>query len=182
MRSDSRQAGVTLVELAVAIAVLAIIMTMAVPSFRDFRERQAIKGAAEAIVSTIGLAKAEAIKRDRFVRLQFTQWGEGVCAGATEDLAGGCDCSANKCELASSAEQQRDLKRIVLAKAPNFGGKSHFVIDPKTGTLQDLGAAGTLQIKSEGGYLVEVGVNAVARATVCVPKDAKSLPGVKPCA
>lgn len=182
MRTDPRQAGVTLVELAVAIAVLAIIVSMAVPSFRDFRERQAIKGAAESLVSTIGLARAESIKRDKRVRVQFTQWGGGVCAGATLDVATGCDCTANKCGLASSAESHRDLKRIQLASSPSFGGNSHFVIDPKTGTLVDPGAAGSLQLKSEGGYVLEIAVNAVAKAAICVPTDAKTLPGVKPCA
>lgn len=174
-----RQAGVTLVELVVAIAVLAIIVAMAVPSFTDFRERQAIKGAAEAMVSTVGLARAEAIKRDRRVSLTFTEWGTGVCAGAALG-SDGCDCSKGECSLASSAESERDLKRIQLAS--DAGTLPVFVIDSKTGTLTDPADAGSLQLKSEGGYVVQVAVNIVGRTTICVPAGGKTLPGVKPCA
>lgn len=182
MHTVNTQQGVTLVELVVTIAVLAILVTLASPSLTDFAERQAIKGAAESIVGVIAQAKEEAVKRDKPVRVEFTAWGAGVCAGAIEGSSTACDCSQNTCPLASSAESERDLKRIKLASAPAFGGGTFFVIDPKTGTLLDPGATGSLQLSTAGGYTVQVSVNALARPAICVPSGNKVLPGVQPCA
>lgn len=182
VHTASSQQGVTLLELIVTIAVLAILVTLATPSLKDFAERQAIKGAAENIVSVIAQAKEEAVKRDKPVRVEFTAWGEGVCVGAIEGSATACDCSNNTCPLVSSAESERDLKRIRLGSAPAFGGSSFFVIDPKTGTLLDPGATGSLQLTTDGGYTVQISVNAVARPSICVPSGDKALPGVQPCA
>lgn len=174
------QSGVTLIELVVAIAILAILAVLAAPSFSDFAERQALKGAANNIVGVIVLAKEEAAKRDKLVRVEFHALGSGVCVGAVLGT-GSCDCSAGKCPLASSGESARDVKRVTLVGTPSFGSDAGFVIDPKTGGLLDFADTGSVQLETSRGYGVTVNVNAMARANVCVPSGKKDLPGVKPC-
>ena len=94
MLKSKKQSGVTLIELAVTMIVLAILVVMAAPSFSDFAERQAIKGAANSIVGVIAQAQEEAAKRDQPVRVEFHTLGTaGVCVGAIVGTAA-CDCSS----------------------------------------------------------------------------------------
>ncbi|MGE8319435.1 MAG: GspH/FimT family pseudopilin [Comamonas sp.] len=55
--------GFTLIELMATIAVLAIILTLAAPSFRQLLEAQRIRATAFDVVSDLILARSEALKR-----------------------------------------------------------------------------------------------------------------------
>ena len=177
------QSGVTLVELMVTIAVLAILVTLAAPSFTDFAERSALRGAADNVVGVIAAAKEEAIKRDRLVRVDFKAVTTGFCVGAVVVAgasAAGCDCSAASCAVASYPESARDLHRVTMTGSPVFGADAGFVIDPKTGTLVDLSDGGEIVLGTSRGYAATVRVNAMGRASICTP-GAKGLAGVKAC-
>lgn len=56
-------AGFTLVELMVTIAVLAIVLAIAIPSFQDFLRRNRVAAEANNIVSAFAYARSEAVKR-----------------------------------------------------------------------------------------------------------------------
>lgn len=173
--------GVTLIELVVTIAVLAILVTLAVPSFRDLSERRALKGVADGIISAIALAKEEAIKRDQDVRVDFANFGNAVCVGAST-AAAACDCTtAGSCPVVAYPSQTGDLRMVKTKTAPAFGGSGGFEIDPKTGMLADPTDAGELELETPLGYAVKVQVNAMARARMC-SSGTKPIPGVKTCA
>lgn len=185
-----KQQGVTLIELMVTLAVLAVLVTLAAPSFAEFRERQALRGVADNLVATLGLAKEEAVKRDSWVRVDFKALGDGVCMGAklvTTAGDAGCDCTdtdaATACDVALFPEVQSDLKRVRLTSGSiDFDADSGFVIDPKTATMAEFDGVGGLQLVTQREYKVDFRVNALARPTVCTPSGAtKSLPGVAAC-
>jgi type IV fimbrial biogenesis protein FimT len=56
-------AGFTLVELLVTIVVAAILLAVAVPSFRDYQASQQVRSTTADLVSAINLARSEAVKR-----------------------------------------------------------------------------------------------------------------------
>lgn len=60
-KQSRRQAGVTLVELMIAMAVLAIILVIAVPSFRESTANAAMRGTAMDLTSAINAARADAV-------------------------------------------------------------------------------------------------------------------------
>jgi type IV fimbrial biogenesis protein FimT len=70
-----RQGGVTVVELIFALALMAILMPIAVPSFTLWLERYRVRGAAEAIHAGIQLARAEALSRNASVRFSLSANG-----------------------------------------------------------------------------------------------------------
>jgi len=62
-------AGFTLVELVVTITIFAILVSMAVPSFRDAALGSQVRSMANALVASAALARSEAIKRNRAVTM-----------------------------------------------------------------------------------------------------------------
>ena len=171
--------GVTLIEMAVTILVLAIIVAFAIPSYRDLSERRALQGVANGLISAIATAKDESIKRDQVVWVQFSNLGKGVCVGAS--TTAGCDCSTvGSCPLDVFPNEARELRMVELKTAPAFNGSgTGFSIDPKTGTLSDPTNTGEVELKTSLGYAVKVRVNAMARPRMCA--SGKAMPGVKTC-
>lgn len=61
---QAKEAGLTLVELLITIAILGILASLAVPSFREFIAGQRIRTATFDIMAMYTLARSEAIKRN----------------------------------------------------------------------------------------------------------------------
>lgn len=59
------QSGFTLIELVVTISVAAILLTLAVPSFRSTIQNNRVTGQANEFLTSLTLARSEAIKRGR---------------------------------------------------------------------------------------------------------------------
>lgn len=84
--------GFTLIELLVTIALGAIIMTLAVPSFSSYIRTQRVRAASEGLYSSLTLARAEAIKRNAEVTLapkvegDWSQGWEITTAGVNAPL------------------------------------------------------------------------------------------------
>ena len=72
--------GFTLVELIVAMAVLAILLTLAAPNFSRWIRNTKIRTAAESIQTGLHAARAEALKRNTVVRFQLTDTMDASCS------------------------------------------------------------------------------------------------------
>jgi len=77
--------GFTLLELMVAIAVLAILATVGVPSFRALIQNNRVTTQANELVSALSFARTEAVKRGRNVEVVITQLGDGWNARVAVD-------------------------------------------------------------------------------------------------
>jgi type IV fimbrial biogenesis protein FimT len=82
--SRRRQRGVSLVELMLGLAILAILLFMGVPAFTDTLQNYQIRTAAEATVSGLQMARNEALRRNMSVRFQLVN-----------SLDADCDLSSN---------------------------------------------------------------------------------------
>lgn len=58
---SSRQLGMTLIELAIAMAVLALVLAMAIPSFSQISANSALRGTAMDLVMAVNTARAESV-------------------------------------------------------------------------------------------------------------------------
>lgn len=68
-RQISGQAGFTLIELMVTVSLLAILASLATPSFRELVAAQRLRTAAFSLLSDLTLARSEAVKRGASVAL-----------------------------------------------------------------------------------------------------------------
>lgn len=91
------QHGVTLTETLVVVAILAILASIAVPSYQDNLERKRLKQVVEALKSDMQFARAEAIKRSQNVHVSRSTGTAGNwCYGLKE--AANCDCNETNSE------------------------------------------------------------------------------------
>lgn len=69
MRMSRRDHGFTLIELLVTLALVAIVATVAVPSFSNYIANQRVKAASQELFVSLNYARSEAIKRNGNVRI-----------------------------------------------------------------------------------------------------------------
>jgi type IV fimbrial biogenesis protein FimT len=90
-RTTSR--GFTLIELMITLVILAIVITVGIPSLSDFVAAQRVRTIASDIMADMAYARAEAIKESRvaiMAPINAADWKDGwrICI----DLDGGNDC------------------------------------------------------------------------------------------
>ncbi len=76
----NREQGFTLLEVLMTVAVLAILVALAAPSFKNLMDRNAVTTQANEIMANILLARSEAVKRDQgvVVRRRSGSWQNGL--------------------------------------------------------------------------------------------------------
>ncbi|RZJ07247.1 MAG: prepilin-type N-terminal cleavage/methylation domain-containing protein [Rubrivivax sp.] len=106
-----RQQGWTLLEAAITMAVLAILLAVAVPSYASYLARQRLRHVAELLELDLRRARELSVNEGRNVYVTFHS-GPQWCWGSSRQ--GPCDCSAAlpRCEL--SAVSARDHKGTLL--------------------------------------------------------------------
>lgn len=136
--------GFTLIELMIVVAVVAVILTLAAPSFRDMILMQRLKGINAQLVSDLAFARGEAISRGSFVRVRFQATSGMSCYSivARPDIGElpQCDCTAApgaRCTDLSTKEirtvQYPTSDSVTVATPP--GWRTYYTIDPRTGGI-----------------------------------------------
>jgi type IV fimbrial biogenesis protein FimT len=158
-----RVRGLTLMELMVTVAILAILVALAVPSFNSFLAKGRLSGAAEVLAQDLQLARSEALRRNDAVTISFSSgaaWCYGSVAGATA-----CTCTpTNTCTLRrvdntdySGVTMAASFAANTAAFTARHGLANTGTVEfthPNAGTLRvSLGAAGQVSICSTLGGL-----------------------------
>lgn len=181
-----RSQGFTLIELLVGIAVLAILLAVAVPSFSAFRQRTALDGAGEQLASVWNEARFEALRRDQMLKVSLVAASGDFCIGVSETAnpadSTPCDCfesdpsASDFCGVSVHPGATGDWGGVTAVAAPTLGGNTGVaVIDPKRGGITDSSDWGGIALRAPEGsvdYRLNFYVDTRGRAVTCEPADA----------
>ncbi|MGA8048932.1 MAG: GspH/FimT family protein [Burkholderiales bacterium] len=81
------QQGMTMIEMMIALAIAALILMLALPSFSIFLQNTQIRNGAESILSGLNFARTEAVRLNTPVRFQFVSDLTATCTLSTTSLA-----------------------------------------------------------------------------------------------
>jgi type IV fimbrial biogenesis protein FimT len=171
-----RQRGITLIESLIAMTVVAVSISTALPSFKSALERRHLEGAAAQLETDIQHARSLAVANNHSVRLKFTDDDSGSCYAVFSGAANQCQCRADGSSSCLSAQPVWrsvgfDAAGAVRVKS-NVGS---MLFDPLQGTSTP---TGTLRLLSRSGQAVHLVVNIMGRVRACSPTG---LAGYKPC-
>lgn len=152
-RGVARAAGFTLVELAVAMAMLATLATLAYPSLAEWLAKRRVVAAAETLAGDLGDARLLAAQKARTVHVNFSSADAPCWALATSD---GCDCRVPQ------------ACRLKARRLGEFRGVS--LTGPASAQFSADGLGeGAAELRSARGHLLRVQVSRLGRANICAP-------------
>ena len=151
--------GFTLIELMVTLAVLAIALSVGVPTYQSLTAQSSISSAGNDLLAALALARSEALKRDATVSLQ------AVSAEASDTLGGGyCVVVGNPGNCSGSLIRRfgalNDALNVVIS-----GGVSSVSFDGLGGLTNAGGGARLMTICRDGlaGRQIDIAVAGRAR-------------------
>lgn len=175
--------GVTLIELMISLGVLAIIATVALPSYTSFMDRYRLEGAIQELYSDLQFARSESVKCNRKVRVAFTT---GSTWSYTISRIGSC--------TTSDSTTPTDLKTVGVASFPATQISSTTLtsntlfFDSRFGNVEHGSTSGTVlssevqvNFQSGQGKQARVLVNPIGRVRYCSPSGTTNLIGVPTC-
>ena len=176
-QSTRRQRGVTLIETMIVVAVSAVVLGTAAPSFKQMSARHQVEGPAIELASNLLFARSEAISRNESVRLSFQSPAAGACYVVHTGDAGDCVCSGSGPALCSNGA--REIKTVLLPASRPVTLQSNvasMLFHPVRGTTTP---TGTVKVLGANGYAVHHVVNLMGRVRSCAP--AARMPGYRSC-
>ncbi|WP_417615898.1 GspH/FimT family protein [Oceanisphaera sp.] len=125
------QLGLTLIELLVGVAVVAVLLTLAVPHFRTLSQQQTVRSAGMALYADLQLARSEAIKRNKDVTVCFSGSGTPDWRYHIKELALASDCESSVNHDIGVADSQAYPAVILTASYP----RHYLVFKPRRNSL-----------------------------------------------
>lgn len=149
-----RHRGFTMLEAMIVLAIVALVASLALPSFSAAAERARLKAAAEGLAADLAEARFEAAKRGSALHVEIhsgTEWCWNVATRA------GCGCSQAPCRLKATRAGEHGGIALAEAQSARF--------EP-VGTAP--AGAGAL-FESTRGEQLRVELSALGRARICAP-------------
>lgn len=160
MTKPRRTRGLTLIELAIALAVLAVLGALALPSLGARLDQQRLDTTAEMLVADINEARFEAARQGRAVHV-VVQPGAGWCWAVATQAA--CPCGqAQACELRRA--RAADHAGVALVQ----GSTLHLL---PSGQAE---APGSTLLESRNGKQLRVDTQSLGRARICAARGAST--------
>lgn len=184
----TRNQGFSLVEVMMSVVLLAIGLTLALPSYRDMVEKRQVTNGAEQLASFINTAQGVAMKTNQVVTISYSKsdeddWCVGAITGTTA-----CDCTqtntaaANYCQIATQPFVLNAAQTGNLELMHNMGGDGAYAFDPIRGLFMDLDDSLTVEMRSPSeDFRLNLVVNATGKVLLCSDDSEHGVPGYAVC-
>jgi type IV fimbrial biogenesis protein FimT len=203
MRTRSRR-GLTLVELLIVIAVLAILGTLVGPSIRDLVLMQRLRSINSQLVTDLQFARSEAVARGLFARVGFHLVGGDQTCYVIYTIAAGtlrCDCSQGAGSACNGIIGATELRTVSVLRSsgvtladpnpadPIDPAGAWLAFDPVTGGLMTSPSDAvpgplplfSIETRIDAPRRLRISINATGRPSVCAPSGAEQRTQVTPC-
>lgn len=161
-----RALGITLLETMIALAIVALLASLAAPSFGGAAERARLRFAAETLAADLGEARFEAARRGQALHLDVRTGASWCWAVATEP---GCGCDAERaCQLKTERAADHGGIRLLQAAATRLEAEGQTQATPQAAIFE-----------STRGERLQVTLSPLGRARICAP--AAAVPGYPAC-
>jgi type IV fimbrial biogenesis protein FimT len=165
-----RQRGVTLVEATTVLAVTAVLVGIALPSFDQMRQRQHLEGIALQFETDVHHARSVAVARQQTVRISFASDAAASCYVLHTGAASACRCGAGGTPVcAAGAEPLRTVRLDTAREARLTSNVASMAFDPVRGTVTP---TGTVTVATANGRALKQTVNIMGRVRSCSPDGA----------
>lgn len=188
MRTYKIPFGFTLIEMIATVAVLAILVTVGIPSFQETIDKRRLTGAAEQLYGDLQYARAEAIKRNANVFVAFTAGSTSWCYGMSSTNAT-CNCSTpTSCQLdgVEKVVNETGFRNISLGVNNIAGATPNLNFEPRRGRVRmnnnaaDIGT-GLVTFTSSNSKELRLDVRTLGRVKICSPSGSTNLSGYPLC-
>lgn len=182
------QCGFTIIEVLVAVVLLAIGTALAIPSYVSMVEKRQLTSAAEQLVSFVNATQGVASRTNQIVTVSFNHDGyDDWCVGATMG-PDACDCEetvATESDFCEIDSEPYVLNQDV-ASAPELmhgmSGAAAYSFDPVRGIFIEMDDSVTLEMHARSrDYKLNMLVNSTGRVTLCSKDSAHAVPGYDLC-
>ena len=172
-----RQAGVSLVESLIVLAIIAVTLGAVVPGFESARERRHLEGAAAQFETDVHFVRSLAVAHNRTLRMNFAADAAGSCYVVHTGTADECTCAGDgSLSCAGTIQTWRVVHFDATSPVQVAANVRSILFDPHQGTSSP---TGTLRVTARSGAAIHAVVSLMGRVRQCTP--APGLPGVPKC-
>jgi len=198
----STSKGFTLIEMMITLGVIAIIASLALPSYRSIIEKRQVTSAAEQFGAFFGVVKSHAVKRNHDIAMYPAQSGDEWCMGFKEYdktqtfNAQECDCwvedvtTATACRVDLNNDSSWEANELTVLRSADLRKpetldsiqflqgstpvSNFFVFDSVRGFINvQPGFADNMILGfSSGDYALELRIDRLGRTFICSAQSA----------
>lgn len=196
-----KQIGLTLIETMITTTIASVVLSLAVPSWKDAVAKRNVTAGAEDVAAFLSHAQSYSMKSNQEVTVTFTRDPDGKtwCMGAIDETAklanslDHCECDTiNQCTLdgQESVIDEGGFDSLVIHQSRVLDNPLvdfHFNFDPIRGLVTtDMGSVDSnrysVVIQSEGsGHKLRVSTLPTGRNKICNPTGNGKIPAYKTC-
>jgi type IV fimbrial biogenesis protein FimT len=173
--ASRRARGLTLIESLCTISILTTTVGLAMPSLKDWRERQALLSAAAELETDIQYARSQAVAHNAAIQLTVRTSPEGACYVIYSGDEDACSCSANHgATCTGSGETLRYVAFPESHAVKLLNQDTTLAFNPRFGTVTP---AATLKLKTASTAIHQI-VSIMGRTRSCSPNK---IAGIRAC-